>query len=189
MNLRLPPLQTRHLIVRDLILDDLESVHQIVDRESGFDPFTLEERRHWLEWSMMSYAAFASLYQPPWGDRGVILKATNDLIGVVGYTTLFHPLTEILEGKSSREAHLHPEMGLFYAISRDHRRQGYAQEAAQALINFAFENFNLKRIVANTDFDNAASQAVMKKLGMTLYRNETGVPDWYEVLGVLENKN
>lgn len=186
MPLRLPPLETDRLIIRDFVMKDLDEVHRILDHESGFEPFTLEARRHWMEWSIMSYSAFASLYQPPWGERAVTVKETGELVGVVGYATMFHPLTEILEGKSPGEAHWHPEMGLFWAVSPDHRGKGYASEAATALIDYAFENFNLKRIVANTDFDNLASQGVMRKIGMQLYRNEDGKPEWFEVLGVLE---
>ena len=99
---------------------------------------------------------------------------------------MFHPLSEMLQGRSSTEARWLPEMGLYYALDPAHHGKGYATEAAQALIDYAFEYFNLKRIVANTEFSNLASQAVMKKLGMKLYRNETGEPEWFEVLGVLE---
>jgi RimJ/RimL family protein N-acetyltransferase len=182
-----PELETHRLLVRDFRADDFDDVRRILDEESGFPPFSSEARRDWLDWTMQSYGAFASLYQPPWGDRGVCLKATGELVGVVGYTTMFHPLAEILEGKSAAEAHWQPEMGLFWAFSAGQRGRGYATEAARALIDFAFAAFSLKRIVASTDFDNTASQAVMRKLGMTLHRNDTGRPEWYEILGVLRN--
>ena len=186
MSLRLPPLETKRLVVRDFTIDDLDTVHRILDLEGNFDePASREDRRNWLDWTIMSYRAFASLYQPPWGDRAITLKETGEVIGVVGYTTMFHPLTEMLEGKSPGDARWHPEMGLFWAVTLDHRGKGVAMEAAQALIDYAFDNFNLKRIIANTDFDNLASQGVMKKLGMQLYRNEDGEPEWFEVLGVL----
>ena len=188
MSLRLPPLETNRLIIRDFGPEDFEEVHRILDTEEPFGPGALpEERRHWFDWSSMNYQAFASLFQPPWGDRAVTLKETGELIGVVGYTTMFHPLTDILEGKSPSEARWQPEMGLFWVITPGHRGNGYAQEAATALIDYAFEHFNLKRIVANTDHNNLPSQAVMKKLGMHLHKNQDTEPAWYEVLGVLEN--
>jgi RimJ/RimL family protein N-acetyltransferase len=43
-----------------------------------------------------------------------------------------------------------------------------------------------RRIIATTEFDNLPSQAVMRKLGMTLRRNEGGQPAWCQVVGVLE---
>lgn len=185
--LRLPPLETDRLTIRDFAPEDFETVHRILDLEGAFgDGITRDERHHWLDWSIMNYQAFASLYQPPWGDRAVTLKETGEVIGVVGYTTMFHPLTEMLEGKSPSTAHWHPEMGLFWVITPSHQGKGCAAEAAKALIDYAFEHFNLKRIVANTEFDNLASQGVMKKLGMTLSRNPDKEPEWFEVLGVLE---
>lgn len=189
MSLRLPPLETEHLVIRDFSEGDFDDVHRILDKEDSFgEGATQEERRHWFDWSMMNYKAFASLYQPPWGERAIALKETGQVIGVVGYTTMFHPLTEMLEGKTPSTAKWHPEMGLFWVVTPEHRGKGYAAEAAQALITYAFKHFNLKRIVANTDFDNLASQAVMKKLGMQLHQNEDSDPEWFEVLGVLENK-
>lgn len=186
MSLRLPPLETERLVIRDFAPQDFEVVHRILDCQGNFErPATRQERQSWFDWSCMSYSAFASLYQPPWGDRAVTLKETGDVIGVVGYTTMWHPLTEMLEGKSPSEARWHPEMGLFWVITPDHQGKGHATEAARALIDYAFEHFNLKRIVANTEFDNLASQGVMKKLGMKLSRNEDGKPEWFEVLGVL----
>ena len=189
MSLRLPTLETDRLIIRDFAPGDFETVHRILDQEDAFgEGASAEDRRHWFDWSIMNYKAFASLYQPPWGDRAVTLKNTGEVVGVVGYTTMFHPLTDIMEGKRVGNAKWHPEMGLFWVVTQKHRGNGYAEEAARALIDYAFKHFNLKRIVATTDFDNKASQAVMKKLGMALHENHEGVPDWFEVLGVLENE-
>ena len=135
----------------------------------------------------MSYSELADLHQPPYGDRAVTLRNTGELIGATGYAPMFHPLSEMLEGKSVPDARWLPELGIYYALSLSHRGNGYATETAQALIDYAFEHFNLKRIVANTDFDNLASLAVMNRLGMTIYRNETPQP-WFEILGVLEQQ-
>ncbi|TDI93235.1 MAG: N-acetyltransferase [Chloroflexi bacterium] len=187
MSLRLPSLETDRLVIRDFRRDDLNDVHRILDREIDLEGnLSIETRRHWLEWSIMNYGELAGLYQPPYGDRAVTLRDTDELIGVTGYSPMLHPLSEMLNGKSAGEARWLPEMGLYYAFAPAHRGNGYATEAAQALIDYAFEYFHLKRIVANTEFANLASQGVMKKLGMTLHRNETGEPEWFEVLGVLE---
>ena len=93
--LRLPSLETDHLIIRDFAPDDFETVHRILDLEGAFgDGDSRSDRQNWFDWSLRNYAAFASLYQPPWGDRAVTLRETGEVIGVVGYTTMFHPLTE-----------------------------------------------------------------------------------------------
>jgi hypothetical protein len=50
-----------------------------------------------------------------------------------------------------------------------------------------FEALNLKRILANTDYDNLASQSAMRKLGMTILRNPEPEPPWMQIIAVLEN--
>ena len=82
----------------------------------------------------------------------------------------------------------HPEVGLFWVIGTKHQRQGYAVEAAQGLIDFAFNTLNLARIVATTEYDNIASQSVMQKLGMIIEKNPYPDPPWLQVVGILENK-
>ena len=77
-----------------------------------------------------------------------------------------------------------PEVGLFWAIDPAQQRQGYATEAARALIDYAFDRLRLWRILATTEYDNHASQAVMLKAGMTLTRNPRPDPPWMQVVGV-----
>lgn len=188
MSLRLPPLSSDRLLVRDFAPEDFAEVHRILDREGSFGEGLSEEgRRAWFDWTCMSYSALAALDQPPWGERAVTLSETGEVIGVIGYASMFHPLSDILEGKRAASSKWHPEIGLFWAITPAHRGKGYAVEAARLLTDYAFEHFNLKRIVANTDFDNKASQSVMRKLGMRILENHEGEPPWFEVLGILDN--
>ncbi|KIL41542.1 GCN5 family acetyltransferase [Gordoniibacillus kamchatkensis] len=61
-----------------------------------------------------------------------------------------------------------PEQGeIGYCIDRAHWRQGYASEAAAALLRFGFEELGLHRIYATCRPGNIGSAAVMKKIGMT----------------------
>ena len=55
------------------------------------------------------------------------------------------------------------------------------------MIKYAFQHLRLKRIIAMTEHSNLASQAVMRKLGMTLTRNNLPHPPWLQVVGILEN--
>jgi len=80
-------------------------------------------------------------------------------------------------------------IGFFYAISPSHPRRGYASEAAQALVNYAFQKLHLKHIIATTDYDNLASLGVMRKLGMRVEKNPRSDPPWLQAVGILENKN
>jgi len=76
-------------------------------------------------------------------------------------------------------------MGLFWAIDPEHQRHGYAAEAAQALIDFAFQQLRVKRLIATTEHDNAASIGVMRKLGMRVEKNPFPDPPWLQVVGIL----
>jgi RimJ/RimL family protein N-acetyltransferase len=73
-------------------------------------------------------------------------------------------------------------------VHPDLRRRGYATEAARALVEFAFGPMRLARIVATTERDNVASLAVMRHLGMRIHENARAEPDWFQVVGIAENR-
>lgn len=192
----IPPLETRRLLIRPFRHEDLQAVYEILDSGGRGDPGepNLDSRRRWLEWSILSYGEQAGLYQPPLGDRAVVFKETGTLIGVCGYTPALEPFEQLPgwvggapSGKecTPEKARFTLEMGLYYAISPASRRRGFASEAAQALIDYAFDRLNLKRIVAATTFDNQASIGVMGKLGMHILNNPHPEPPWFQVVGVL----
>ena len=80
-----------------------------------------------------------------------------------------------------------PEVGLFWVTETEHRGRGYATEAAQALIEFGFGSWKLRRMVATTEHDNAASIAVIRRLGMRIERNPAPAPFFLQTVGVLES--
>ena len=59
-----------------------------------------------------------------------------------------------------------PEIEVGYHLARAHWGQGYATEAARALLRHGFETLGLPRIVAVVDPENARSLAVVARLGM-----------------------
>jgi len=129
------------------------------------------------------------MFQPPYGDRAIVLKRTNDVIGAVGLVPCFDAFEQIpgLSRGEPPSAYRVAEIGLFWAIDPDQQRQGYATEAAQALIDFAFQQLRVKRIIATTEHNNAASIGVMRKLGMTIAQNPLPDPAWLQVVGILEH--
>lgn len=159
------------------------------DGRLAADPAVLAERQSWLAWTVLSDEWHAKLHQPLYGERAVVLKATGALIGAVGLVPCLNAFEQIpeLRGAGAGSGLYTPEVGLFWAMGTAHRRQGYATEAAGALIAHAFEALSLKRIVATTEYDNAESQGVMAKLGMTVRRNPLPDPPWLQVVGVLDN--
>jgi RimJ/RimL family protein N-acetyltransferase len=191
-----PVLETLRLLVRPFRLDDLEAVHRLLDvdlRESALQSEaadTLAERRQWLEWTVLNYEQLARLRQPPYGDRAIALKSTHHLIGACGFVpclNVFEQLPAFATGSTPEgPGRYSTEFGLFYAISPVYQRRGYATEAAQALVDYAFSHLRLKRIVATTGYANAASIGVMRRLGMRIESNPRADPPWLQVVGVLE---
>lgn len=195
--MRVPPLETERLVVRPFVPHDLEDIHRILDMEladvdvgeSG--PKGLDQRRRWLEWTILGYEQFARLHQPPYGDRAIILKETQRMVGACGFVPCLNAF-ERLPSLGAGPAHgplgrTSTEFGLFYALSPAHRRRGYATDAARVMIDYAFTHLSLKRIVATTTRDNAASIAVMRRVGMRIEENPYAEPPWLQVVGILEH--
>lgn len=188
-----PTLQSARLTIRPFVESDLHAIHGVLDRAFNGgarvdDPTALEERRSWLQWSILSQRWFPALHQPAYGDRAVVLTSTDELIGAVGLVPLvdvYDQIPELRRGVEPRRW-ANAEVGLFWAIDPAHQGHGYATEAALTLIGHAFETLNLARILATTEYDNVASQAVMRKLGLRITRNPLPDPHWLQVVGVLE---
>jgi RimJ/RimL family protein N-acetyltransferase len=183
-------LTTPRLTIRPFVMDDLEAYHAIANAGFGeADP--LEERREWMEWTVRNYVGLARLYQPPYGDRAIVLNATGELIGGVGIVPCMMPFDKLpyfRELQPNAPTNLmRPEVGLFWVISPAHQRQGYAAEAAQAVIDYLFAEWNLNRIVATTEYDNRASMGVMRRLGMRIEQNPDPTPEWFQVVGIMEH--
>ena len=193
-----PTLETERLLIKPFTMDDLEEIHQLLDRDLISAEFGTEgakarkEREQWLQWTILSYEELARLNQPPYGDRAIALKQTQQLIGACGFVPCLGPFGQLPSLRSESQdavAHLNtPEFGLFYALSPAYQRQGYATEAAQALIDYAFTQLHLQRIVATTTYDNVASITVMRKAGMRIEKNPFPDPFWFQAVGIIENR-
>ena len=188
--MHVPLLETARLRVREFEAGDLEDVHRLLDVELGPEgALNRDQRRDWLTWTVLSYRQLAQLHQPPYGDRAVVLGATGEVVGACGYAPVLDALGQIpsLRCGPERPGLTSPEVGLYYALSPAHRGRGYATEAARALVDHGFAELRLARIVATTTFDNAASAAVMRRLGMRIERNPRPTPPWLQLVGVLDH--
>ena len=92
-------------------------------------------------------------YQPFEKDRvfelAIERKEDGTVIGLVGLIC---------------QDHGQGEMG--WALGVEYRGQGYATEAARALMDYGFTSLGLHRIHADTNTDNLASRRIMERLGM-----------------------
>lgn len=89
---------------------------------------------------------------PQWFSLVVELKATGKAIGDVGIGVI----------KSGE----HRQGTIGWLIGYKYQRQGFATEAARALLTYGFEQLGLHRITARTGKDNQRSWYLMERLGM-----------------------
>ncbi|MEO0996769.1 MAG: GNAT family N-acetyltransferase [Pseudomonadota bacterium] len=94
-------------------------------------------------------AAFAHYREHGFGLYVVERTETGAALGVAGLIR--------------RDGLQHPDLG--FAFLPEHRRRGYATEAARAVLRRAREHHGLDRILAITQTDNTASIATLKTLG------------------------
>lgn len=93
------------------------------------------------------------------GMTAVELKETGELVGNAG---LHYP-----EGWPEREAG--------WIILPQHRRKGYASEAAIGAIKYAYQNLDWETAVSLIDEGNLASEGVAKKLGAHLEQTSVSI--------------
>ena len=190
----MPTLETERLIIRPLAMDDLDVIHRILDAELAEVDFgsegakSLDARREWLRWTILNYDQLARLYQPPYGERAIVLKSTGELIGAVGYVPCLNVFGQLPAFGGTRDGLTSTEFGLYYALSPARHRRGYASEAVRAMIDYAFRRLGLRRIIATTTYSNEASMGVMRKVGMRIERNPYPNPPWLQIVGFLENE-
>ena len=186
----MPVLETPRLIVRPFEPADIEACHQLLNIEAWHFNRPVDWTRDYIAWSILSGRWLAELLQPPYGDRAVVLKSTGEFVGSIGLVPSYGPFDRLPSfGGDEAVDTYRPEVGLYWATRTAHLNQGYASEAASALVDYTFRTLNLARIVAMTDDDNTASQAVMRKLGMSIDRNPRPDPAWFQVVGVLKNES
>jgi RimJ/RimL family protein N-acetyltransferase len=148
------PLTTDRLVIRDWSIDDAEAAHQI---------YGSAEVTHWLTPAMdriNDLAAMRSVLHawqeaqpnllPPRGRWAVERRDTGEVVGGLGIR-LLPPYEEDLE----LSWQLHPEAW----------GQGYATEASQALVKWAFTQ-DADELFAVARPNNVRAVATAKRLGM-----------------------
>jgi len=106
--------------------------------------YTKEQTKRYMEYIKEHWDKYS------YGNWAVIDKETNILLGHCGLNYI----------KSLDETEV------LYVLGKHARGRGYATEAAEASIAYAFDKIGLQQVIALAKPKNNASQNVMKKLGM-----------------------
>jgi RimJ/RimL family protein N-acetyltransferase len=149
----MPVLETERLVLRPLtLLDEPELAAVLSDAETMRwypRPFSDAEVREWIERQMGRYPGGSGLL-------GMVEKRTRRLIGDCGAAW------QDIEGTA--------ELEIGYHVHRERWGQGFATEAAKAVMEYAFGRFDVARLISMIRPENVQSRRVAEKNGLTVDR-------------------
>ncbi len=141
----LRPVQTDRLLIRQFEPGDWPAFHAYAS-----DPGVMA----YIPGGPLSQDQAIQFVQKHAGEQAeafaVLIKNTDTLIGHLTFHPWFAPQTY--------------ELG--WVINPPFQAQGYATEAARALLQYCFETLMAHRVIATCQPENHASYRVMEKLGM-----------------------
>lgn len=181
-------LETARLIIRPFTLDDLPEAHRLLDLDLQWagPGFTIDQRKDKLQ-----FAIYLSRWVDTggfYGDRAIVLKENGQLIGLCGFRPwLLSAVERSLFGQVPCDGSFTVlELGVGYALSTAHRGKGYAAEAIKALVEYAFKELRVGRVVALAEWGNTDSVRLMERVGMQVGFNSAPV-DYPWAVGMIEN--
>ncbi len=147
-------LETERLMLRRLVPDDFAALYALysdpeIRRYFPEGTLSADETREELQWFLNGHPR-----HPELGLWATIHKPTGRFIGRCGL------LPWTIDGR--------PEVEVAYLLDKAYWGQGLATEVGLALVAYGFQQLDLKRLVCLIDPGNAASQAVARRIGMTL---------------------
>ena len=153
------PIGTERLVLRPHRMDDLDDLVRLHgDPEVvRYVPWPLRDRDATEETLRVKLTQTELVAPGQWLSLAVELRETGTVIGEV-----------LLKWASERQG----EIG--YAFGRDHHGQGYAAEAATAMLRLGFDELGFHRIAAVVIEGNTASARLLGRLG---FRQEARLVD------------
>ena len=145
-------IETERLILREIRMEDVYEYYERLFGDGDVCRYLLFDPHQDIGESLAAIQEIRQQYEQGRFYRwGITEKGEDSLIGVIG-------LVRIDEEKS--------ECSFAYLLGCDYWGKGYGTEALKAVISFAFEELEIRRIVADHMAENPASGAVMRKAGM-----------------------
>lgn len=158
-----PILMTERLVLRKIILDDIDALIKHANNPKISDrilnmPYPFREPD-----AIFKLGTITKGFKE--GNRftfAIILKSINELIGEI---------TLNLEGNNQGQ--------LGYWLSEVFWNLGYTSEAIEPVITFGLEKLNLDLIYASTKSDNTGSIKVLEKNNFILYNQKGSILTYY----------
>jgi len=152
----IPVLESERLVIRPFLNTDLPYLFQIKQNIGWVEAAKTAEQQlldeaDYLEWAVRNEHQLARMGQPPYGDRAVLLKETDQIIGSVGLVPCVDVYGQMPSLGGQAGCYATAEVGLLWLIDTAYQGKGYATEAAQTLIDYAFGSMRLRRLIATTE--------------------------------------
>ena len=143
-------IETKRTILREMDQNDYDALYTVLADSDITEhyPYTFDETRvrNWIDRNIERYS------KDGFGLWAVVLKETGEMIGDCGITM------QNIHGT------MLPEVG--YHIRADQQRKGYASEAAEGCIRWAFTNYDFPAVYSYMKYTNIPSQRTAMKNGM-----------------------
>lgn len=153
--------RTKRLIIRPLEKTDFEAWNEafltMLPKQNKYDAaasFKIENLKK-SNFNKLIKRSVQNRKNEKYCDYGVFLKSSGELLGRMGVGHFIRSITQ--------------SAIIGYTIYNQHWGKGYATEAVNAIIDIAFKDHELHRVVAGIEPENKASIRVVKKLK---FRNE-----------------
>lgn len=143
-------IETERLLLREYTIGDFDALYEIMSDSETMQhypaPFDAEKTGNWISRNLENYEKYG------FGLWAVVLKETNEFIGDCGITI------------QNIDGDMLPEIG--YHIHKNYWRQGFAKEAARAVLDWVFENTHYDAIYSYMKYTNTASCSTAASIGM-----------------------
>lgn len=153
MVLTVPTLTTSRLVLREITRADAEPLFTL---QSDAQALKYWDSAPWRDRAMLDrfFAGGDEMVRSETGVRLAVTLASSDaFIGGVTFNSFNAAFRSASFG---------------YIVAPSHWGRGYATEAGEALLDWAFDTWDLNRVQAEADTRNPASRRVLEKLGFTL---------------------
>ena len=174
-DLLLDELSTERLVLRKLVIDDVNSIFNNWANDPEVTKYMTWKAHKSIEETKQILDIWLNEYKEPKTIRyGIVLKENNELIGAID-------VVDYIDNN--------PEIG--YCLSRKYWNKGYMTEACKAVVEYLFA-IGYKTLLIEADERNIGSNRVIEKVGFKYTNKETKPcssfkPDiitvnWYKII-------
>lgn len=149
-------LETERLHIRPFREDDFQQFEKLLDipEVEGWQMQKADSRR-FLNWHISNYSKMDIVTGVV--CFGIFDKFNENVFGAVG---------------AGEHDDLH-EPEIFYNMLPEARRNGYATEAAKAVTEWVFQNYDIPYIIGTAGVNNIPSQRILEQCGYTFINEQT----------------